>query len=206
MAKTGQIKGIIPGWGMAMTAAEKAKRTRLGDMSLHVLDIAENSVRAFASRVRISIKEDSVNNWLGLSVLDDGRGIDLGKKTGDPFYTDKKGKMFGLGLPLLEQAARDCGGDFCISGGPGAGTAVEAGFRMDHTGIKPLGDMGSTMAALVAGHPGVDFMFFYEKDSSSYGFDTVELESKLNGVPVSAPEVLRFVRDGVNEGIRRIKG
>jgi hypothetical protein len=171
-----------------------------------VLDIAENSVNAGATRVRIDIAEDSRWDRFELRVEDDGKGMDFARKEGDRYYTEKAGKRFGLGIPLLEHAAVECDGGFEIRPAGERGTVVSAWFRRSHVDLKPLGDMGSTMSALVGGHPEIDYVFRYEKDGSSYVMDTAELKSELDGAPVNLPTVLQFIRDDVNEGIRRTKG
>jgi hypothetical protein len=176
------------------------------DLSLHVLDIAENSVNAGATKVRIEIKEDLKEDRFILKIVDDGRGFDLRNKKEDPFYTGKKGKRFGLGVPLLEQAVRECEGRLVITPAKGGGTAVLAEFRRSHIDLKPLGDMGSTLATLAGGRPDVDYSFYYELDGSSYIMDTERLREELEGMPLNHPAVMKFIKDDVNDGIRRIKG
>jgi hypothetical protein len=178
----------------------------LRDLSLHLLDIAENSVTAGAGFIDIAIIENSAADRLLIRVEDDGKGIDLVKKDNNSYYTEKKGKRFGLGIPLLKQAARECDGGFRIAHRSSGGTRVEAEFRLSHIDLKPLGDMGSTLVALIAGHPELDCRLVYDKDGSSYELDTRELKKELEGVPVDLPAVLKLIREDVNQGIRRIKG
>jgi hypothetical protein len=178
----------------------------LRDLSLHLLDIAENSVRAGAVLIDIAIIEEAASDRLLLVVEDDGKGIDLVKKGNNSYYTGKEGKRFGLGIPLLEQAASECGGGLRITRRSTGGTRVEAEFRLSHIDLKPLGDRGSTLVALIAGHPALDCRLVYEKDGLSYELDTRDIKKELDGVPVDIPEVLNLIRDDVNQGIRRIKG
>jgi hypothetical protein len=174
------------------------------DLSLHMLDVAENSVEAGASKIWLTLKEDTAGDRFELSIKDNGTGIDIEKKADDAYYTEKK-KRFGLGLPLLEQATSECNGGFSISRRPGGGTEVTAWFQRGHIDIKPLGDVGSTVAVLATGHRNIDFVLLYEKDDLSYRFDTGELKRELGGLLPSAPEVLQYIRDEVNDGIRRIR-
>jgi anti-sigma regulatory factor (Ser/Thr protein kinase) len=176
------------------------------DISLHILDIAENSIDAGATRIEIKIKEDLKNDRFILIIKDNGKGMEVGKKTKDPYFTCKTGKKFGLGIPFLAQAAEECNGRFSLSSEKGKGTTVVAEFQRSHIDLKPLGDMGATMTTLICGHPEIDYLFLYEKNGQSFSFDTKELKQELDGVPVNLPEVLKFIKEEINEGLRRIKG
>ena len=131
------------------------------DLSLHVLDIMENSICAGARSVSVRLSADQGGDLLILEVADDGKGMDEGalRRALDPFYTTKEGKRFGLGLPLLAQAAEATGGGVAVSSRPGLGTLIRATFHLDHVDMKPLGDVGRTVALLRAAHPDVCFSF-----------------------------------------------
>lgn len=175
------------------------------DLSLHILDIAENSVNAGATVVEIGITEDSASGRLSLTVKDNGSGMDAKAlmKAEDAFYTSKAQKRFGLGLPLLKQAALESQGDFHIKSAPGEGTSVQAEFRTGHIDIKPLGDIGSTMLALICGHPEIRYLFTYESDGFSYLLDTGQLKDALGDVPVNIPEVLLLLKEEINQAIQK---
>ncbi len=130
------------------------------DLSLHVLDIVENSIRAGARTVSLRLST-RVDDLFVLEVADDGKGMDERalRRALDPFYTTKEGKRFGLGLPLLAQAAEAAGGGVAVSSRPGQGTCIRATFHLDHVDMKPLGDVGKTVALLRAAHPEVTFSF-----------------------------------------------
>jgi hypothetical protein len=176
------------------------------DMSLHILDIAENSINAGASHIEISIRESMEEDAFTLRVDDDGRGIDVEQKKRDPYFTSKDSKKFGLGIPLLKQAAEWCEGGFSLSPGKGGGTTLLARFRRSHIDLKPLGDVGSTVAVLVAGHPEIAYCVRYERDGHSYRFDTEELRKELEDLPLQTPPVLEYIRENINDGIRRVSG
>ncbi|MBI5239379.1 MAG: ATP-binding protein [Elusimicrobia bacterium] len=150
------------------------------DLSLHVLDIAENSIRALAENVVIRIIEEPGKDLLTLEIEDDGQGMDEGllEKALDPFFTTKAGKRVGLGLPLLSQAARAGGGDMQIESGPGAGTRIRATFRYSHPDRKPLGDMPATMRALMAANPAVNFVFVHKKEGETHRVESREMGSQ----------------------------
>lgn len=174
------------------------------DMSLHILDIAENSVRAGASVVEIEVTVDRGRDMLAISVRDDGRGMDdPAMKKADPFFTSKQDKRFGLGLPLFKQAAEECGGSFEIDSEPGRGTMVRAEFQLSHPDLKPLGDMGATLAALVQARPGMDFVFRHALDGEICELDTRGIRSEIEGLPLDTPAVLGYIKQNVNDCIRR---
>ena len=147
------------------------------DLSLHILDIVENSIAAMAKRIEIKINEDLVNDMVTIQIRDDGNGMDEQtlKKALDPFFTTKMTRRVGLGLSLLAQVAGDSDGTFDLSSSPGEGTTVKATMRLSHPDCKPMGDIGQTIQVLVAAHPDIDFLYEHKKDNSNYRFDTREI-------------------------------
>lgn len=144
------------------------------DISLHILDIAENAIRAGSSEIRIEITEDNGTDKLTVCVEDNGKGMnsEMKKKVLDPFFTTKGRKKVGLGLPLLAQAAQQAGGKLTIDSQEAKGTKVTAVFQLSHPDVKPLGDMVETLTTLVAGNPTTRFIFDYHKDEGHYHFDS----------------------------------
>ncbi len=136
------------------------------DISLHILDVAENALNAGANRIEIYIVEDSKEGLMRIEIKDDGCGMDeqMVSQVLDPFYTTKAGKRVGLGIPLLAQAAKEAGGNMEIQSSPGKGTVIRATFQLDHPDLKPLGDMLETMAVLVGAHRQVQFVFDHRRD------------------------------------------
>ncbi len=146
------------------------------DLSLHILDIAENAVRAGGKKIIIELLEDRSDDKLTLSIEDDGKGMDKEavNMAMDPFFTTKGSKEVGLGLALLSQAARQAGGELKIDSEEGIGTKVTAVFQLSHPDMKPIGDVFATMAALVAGNPSTQFILDYKKGDYCYHFDSLE--------------------------------
>jgi anti-sigma regulatory factor (Ser/Thr protein kinase) len=176
------------------------------DISLHILDIAENSIDAGAGRVEIKIIINESDDRLILKISDNGKGMDEEtiRMVKDPFFTTKtvRRKRFGLGIPLLAQAAEECNGKFSIESEVGKGTVITAEFQHSHIDIKPLGDIGSTMTVLIGGHPEIYFLLSYEKDGFSYKLDTEELKKELNDVPINLPDVLKLIREDINSALK----
>ena len=146
------------------------------DLSLHILDIVENSIAAMAGRIEIRVEEDQARDLVTIEIKDDGNGMDEQtlKKALDPFFTTRTTRRVGLGLSLLAQAARDSEGAFDLSSRPGEGTTVNATFRLSHPDCKPMGDIGQTMQVLITAHPEIEFLYEHKKDNSIYHFDTRE--------------------------------
>jgi signal transduction histidine kinase len=131
------------------------------DVSLHILDIVENALRAGAKNVVIRLAQSKEEDRLVLEVTDDGEGMndEAKKRSLDPFFTTKEGKRVGLGLPFLAQAAEEAGGRLEVQSAPGEGTRVIATFGLSHIDRKPLGNINETLQCLKATHPEVCFRF-----------------------------------------------
>lgn len=128
------------------------------DISLHVLDIAENSIRANAKNINIMIMEDRKNDILTLTIEDDGEGMDnkIKENALNPFFTTKKGKKTGLGLAFLSHSAEEAGGTMKIKSEPGKGTKITATFKLGHIDRKPLGNLNETIKCLRITHPEIN--------------------------------------------------
>lgn len=176
------------------------------DLALHILDIAENSLNAGATLVEIEVVENPGSDRLSIKVRDNGRGFEVGHRMGNPFYTTKEGKRFGLGISLFRQAVEQCAGWFSIESAPGMGTVVEAELVLSHIDLMPLGDMGATVAAIVSGNPDADCVVRFRRDEYEYVMDTKRLREETDGLPLSVPQVLAYIKENVNEGIRRSHG
>ncbi|MBM3297363.1 MAG: ATP-binding protein [Candidatus Aminicenantes bacterium] len=177
------------------------------DLSLHILDVAENSVRAGARTVDIRVEEDSRRDLLTLEVRDDGRGMDEETRRNalDPFFSTRTTRSIGLGLPLLREAARAAGGSMTLDSLPGRGTRVRAEFRLGHIDRKPLGDIVQTLVTLIIGNPGTDFVYRQSLDGRSFSLATRELRDRLGDGGLDGPDVVRFIRETLQEGLESIR-
>jgi anti-sigma regulatory factor (Ser/Thr protein kinase) len=172
------------------------------DLSLHVLDIAENSIAAGAQHVEIRVKESRRDDLLSIEIIDDGRGMseDMLQKATDPFFTTRTTRRVGLGLSLFEQAAKRAGGEFKIASSPGVGTKVTGVFQLSHVDRQPLGDMDQTLLALVIANPQIEFTYLHQTDGSEMSFSTKELKAWLGAVPIQSPEGISAVRKCLESG------
>jgi len=153
------------------------------DLSLHILDIVENSIRAKASTIMIKVVEDIEKDLLTIEIRDNGQGMDeeTVKKVLDPFFTTRTTRKVGLGLSLLGQAARESGGNIEIESEPSRGTRVLATFGHSHIDRKPLGNMEATLTTLIVGNPEVDFIYEHKKGELEYRLDTKEIRASIKG-------------------------
>ncbi|WP_245522625.1 ATP-binding protein [Thermanaerovibrio velox] len=179
----------------------------LEDLSHHLLDIAENGVNAGADFVDMGLEEDFEGDLVRMWVRDNGRGMskEVAEMAVDPFYTSRSTRKVGLGLPFLKQAAEACGGTFRLESKLGEGTLTEASFRLSHIDRPPVGDLGSTMMALLSGHPNVRWRFTF-RCRGQYVFDSAEaLEILEDPELFKTPDVCLWVRDSVREGVEEAR-
>jgi len=176
------------------------------ELAMHILDIAENSVRADATTVVITIIENEETDSLTIEIDDNGTGMDEDEitKALDPFYTTKKVRRVGLGLPMLREACRRCDGMFAIESAKGTGTHVVARFRNSHIDRQPLGDMASSLVMLITGNPHMDFIYTHTKNGVSFMLNTATIKEAIEDVPINNPEILRFIKNMINEGLKEI--
>ena len=172
------------------------------ELSLHLLDIAQNSIAAGARHVDLTVEEHG--GLLQLTVADDGRGMSpefLANVT-DPFTTTRTTRKVGLGLPLLRLAAEQTGGGLRVESQLGVGTTVTATFHADHIDCPPLGDTASTVALLAQGLPdGMELTYTRRTERGEFRFDTAAIRAVLGpDVPLSEPEVAEWMRSYVAEG------
>lgn len=177
------------------------------ELSLHIMDIAENGITAEASLVAIRVDEDPGNNLLTIEIRDNGKGIPkaMVSLVLDPFVTSRTTRRVGLGLSLFKAAAERCGGSFNLESEPGKGTLTRATFLYDHIDRAPLGDMAMSIVSLVAGYPEIDIEYTHMYDGRVFEFDTREIRQELEGVPLSEPTVLQHLKSAIKDELDQIK-
>ena len=176
------------------------------DLSLHILDIAENSANAGARNIDISILEDTSQDMLRIQISDDGRGMEPAvlEQVTDPFYTTRTTRRVGLGLALFNEAARAANGSMDVHSIFGKGTTVTATFQLSHIDRKPLGDMADTMVTLVLGNPDVHIVYTQERGGDTFRFDTQDIKAKLGGLSINHGSVLAFIKQYITENVQSL--
>ena len=176
------------------------------DLSLHLLDLLGNSVKARATHISTRISADPRADLLSVGIEDDGCGMDkaLLDAVSDPFTTTRTTRSVGLGVPLFKEAVESAGGTFRIDSEPGRGTALTGTFRIGHIDRLPLGDLGATFSVLVRSEPGMDFTLELSADGRGYRFSTREVRDALDGAPLDEPDVLAWIEESIAEGQREV--
>lgn len=176
------------------------------ELALNVLDIAENSVKAGAKHVdiKVAVKEDI----LEIIVSDDGCGMskEVLEKATDPYFTTRKTRGVGLGIPFFKAEAETSGGTFSIESEEGKGTEVKATFMLNHIDRPPLGDLSGTIIALLPGCSVRELKFTFEANGKTFVFDTEEVKEQWEGTPFDEPFALKFIKELIQENITSIVG
>lgn len=167
------------------------------EISLNVLDVAENSIRADAALVVIVVHADTKADTLTIEINDNGRGMTQEQisKVEDPFFTTRKTRKVGLGVPFFKQAAECTGGSFTIASEVGKGTKVKAIFKLSHIDRMPLGDINGTIYTLITFNTNTEFLYIYRLDERSFTLDTREIKEILGDIPLDSPEVSSYIKE-----------
>jgi len=127
------------------------------DLSLHILDLIENSIRAHADIIAITIDQQVNDNRLRIIIEDNGPGLNIPQdQATDPFYTTKQGKRTGLGLSFFQASAKQAGGTLTLQKSELGGLAVEAVMQLNHIDRLPLGDLSATLFSIALTNPNID--------------------------------------------------
>ena len=180
------------------------------ELSLNILDIAMNSVKAGAEN--ILIKLDETADKLILTIRDNGCGVseETVKNVMNPFYTTRTTRSVGLGVPLLKLAAEQTGGGITIDSvsekdNPEThGTTVTAEFYKNHLDFTPLGDIVSTVTTLIQGSPEREWRFEHILEGGSVELDTKELREILGDVPLDNFEVIKWIEGYLKESYESV--
>lgn len=203
------------------------------DLSMHLMDIMRNSVEASASEIKILVKADEIAGLLELEIADDGCGMtgEMTRDVTDPFVTSRVTRKVGLGIPMFEKSAVGAGGYFRIESkaspevkveGPEDeferkdycgentveqhGTIIKAAFGIKNIDRPPLGDIAETLSQLITAKPDIRYMLEIESIKGSYDFDTDKIKEVLNGVPISEPDVIEWIAENIEDGVKNTLG
>jgi hypothetical protein len=173
------------------------------ELSLHILDIAENGITAGADCIHILVEEARATDLLTFKITDNGRGMPAEKikKLTDPFVTSRTTRRVGLGLSLLAAATDRCEGRLTVETQPGVGTEVEATFRNSHIDRAPVGDMAATITTLIMGNPQIDFVYTHIIDGEEFTLDTRELKAEMGNLSLTNPVVVHHLTASIRNSL-----
>ncbi|MDR2512090.1 MAG: ATP-binding protein [Bacteroidales bacterium] len=176
------------------------------DLSLHILDIAQNSISANASLIEISIVEDNIANNYTLTIKDNGRGMskEFLEKVTDPYSSTRSTRKVGLGLPLLKLNTERTGGSFKIDSELGKGTVVTANFVFDHIDRIPIGDIAGVVVMLCSMNPNLDFVYTHKTPCGEYIFDTCEIKEAIEGMTIQEIAIQKYLKEMLEENLKDI--
>jgi len=179
----------------------------LRELSLHILDIAENGVTAGADCIQILVEEARTDDTLKIVIEDNGSGLPPEKhdKLTDPFVTTRTTRRVGLGLPLLAAAAQRCNGDFKVTSEAHKGTRVVATFQFNHIDRAPLGDIASTITTLIMGNSDIDFVYTHTIDQREFNLDTREIKAQMEDLSLSDPLVIHQLTKTIRTSLHRLE-
>jgi anti-sigma regulatory factor (Ser/Thr protein kinase) len=174
------------------------------ELSLHILDIAENGITAGGNCIWIEVDEARKKDQLTIVIRDNGRGMPVEKleRIDDPFITTRTTRRVGLGLSLLAAAAARCEGTMRVNSEPGKGTEVRATFRFNHIDRAPLGDMAATITTLIMGNPEIDFVYSHCIDGNEYELDTREIRTEMEDLSLSDPTAIYHLGESIRSALK----
>jgi hypothetical protein len=171
------------------------------EISLHILDVAQNSIAIGATELELSLTENEAQ-CLTVTISDNGCGMSAGflKTVTDPFTTTRTARQVGLGLPFLMMSAEQTGGKLRVESQAGIGTTVTTTFFLRHIDCPPLGDIGGTVAALTQSSPNLNLKYVHTTPLGSFYFSSEEARNVLGAdVSLDEPSVTLWIRDYINE-------
>lgn len=173
-----------------------------------MMDVAQNSVRAEATLVFITVEESDKDDFLAITIKDNGCGMteEQVQQVIDPFFTTRTTRKVGLGVPLFKMSAEQTGGSFHIESEVGRGTQTQARYVKSHVDMTPLGDINSTVSILIRCNPDIDFVYTRSNDNGAFTLDTRELREVLEGVSLDTPDVVEWIEQFLEEQTENICG
>ena len=179
------------------------------DLSLHLLDLTQNSISAGASLVEIRLNVDG-NGWLTMVLKDNGCGMspELLERVTSPFATTRTTRKVGLGIPMMQENAQKAEGDLTIQSEVGKGTELTVTMNTRNIDCLPLGDLSGTLLSLILTNPlRPEFLFAGKTEQGECSFDTREVRAVIGSeIPLNEPSVAQWLKEALEEEINPIFG
>ena len=179
----------------------------MNELSLHILDICQNSIKANATLIKIIIEENTSLNQYKIIISDNGYGMNKKTLSGvaDPFFTTRLTRKVGLGVSLFKMAAEMTEGDFIVESEENVGTTITANFSHNHIDRAPLGDIEETMSILILNEKGIDIYYEHILDGNTFVFDTREIKKVLEDIPLTDYSVIMWIKNNIKDGVKNIQ-
>ena len=179
----------------------------MNDLSLHIIDIIQNSISAGATLITLMVDENIPADTLTIVIEDNGKGMsrETVERLEDPFYTTRTTRRVGMGIPLYKQSALQSVGGLSISSEPGKGSVVKAWFGHSNIDRPPLGNVANSFVLMVSANPDIHFVFRYIFNDNDYVFDSVEVAEVLGEIPLSDVRVIKMLEEMIMENIAELK-
>lgn len=177
------------------------------EISLHVLDLANNALEAGATHLEVMVDVQHGSDTVSVSIADNGCGMDdeSARKAQDPFVTSRTTRKVGLGIPLFRAGCLGCGGTFRLESEPGRGTRVMGSWKLSHIDRPPIGDMAATALLLIL-DPRIDLEFRASMDEGMFALSTADLRKELGDTPLHDPEVVGWIASYIRESLEALYG
>jgi len=178
----------------------------MNELSLHILDICQNSISANSSLIELNIIEDLKTNTFQIEIIDDGLGMNekVLSEVSDPFYTTRTTRKVGMGISLFKMAAGMANGYLNVKSKVNKGTTVKAVFQHNHIDRAPLGDIEDTIVVLILNERDIDICYNHYVNDNHYLIDTREIKKVLDGIPFTDYSVIQWIKQNINEGIKNL--
>lgn len=179
----------------------------MNDLSLHIIDIIQNSLSAGASFIGLTVDENLKEDKITIKIEDNGKGMtqDQVSRLTDPFFTSRTTRRVGMGIPLFKQSANQSGGDLKVESVPGKGTTVTAWFRQSNIDCPPMGDVANAFILMLSANPALHFIFKYLYNSQEYIFDSEEVREILENIPFNDASIIRVLTNMIRENLNDLK-
>ena len=173
------------------------------EISMHILDITMNSIKAEATLIEIIIEDIIKDNCLKITIKDNGKGMseDTINKVTNPFYTTRTTRNVGLGIPMLKESCERCNGYLKINSELGVGTRIFCFFERDNIDRAPLGNMGETIMTIINSMDNCELIYTHITDTETFIFNSMEIKTLIEGMDIKENRVLLWIKDYINENV-----
>lgn len=177
------------------------------DLASHILDVVQNSVRARATKIEITVAEHRRRDLCAIEIKDNGKGMnsDSQRQIFNPFFTTRSQRDIGLGIPLLKQRAEQTGGELQLISQEGKGTTVYAVFKLSHWDCPPLGEIAETVSLLITAYPDIHIVYNHQTDNGKYSIDSSQAKQMYPDSTNGMFQILRNIQAILQQNLENIK-